>query len=370
MRLDLRSHKGEQSKGTPFLSTPSPFLRHVHPFFQVRPGQEHPSPVVHQDPPDGVHPCSRRQPPGSGRSRNRRDSWVRLSPCPLDWACDLTFFLVLCSLGYEAALHFARLNISTLIFAVRNPKKAETAERQLYKDVPSFRGQVKVIKLDYDSFESVRSFVREVDSSFDRLDFALLNAGVTNQTYQATPDGWVQDIQVNVLSTGLLAALLLPKLSATAKLPLPEKASHPDFKPQLHIVSSEGAFARQMSVLELADSFLRPVSPLLGRRENYQAVDQRKAPPRPPQFVRFLQQPALRRDVQHHQAPGRLHRPQDRCAGRCRRCPGHLFLAWFVQVGIQGRLWRICCLVRLLPSNCSPCRLLADGSSLSPPTGS
>lgn len=210
-------------------------------------------------------------------------------PALLVWACDLTFFLVHCSLGYEAALHFARLNISTLIFAVRNPKKAETAERQLYKDVPSFRGQVKIIKLDYDSFDSVRSFVREVDSSVDRLDFALLNAGVTNQTYQATPDGWVQDIQVNVLSTGLLAALLLPKLSGTAKLLLPEKASHPEFKPQLHIVSSEGAFARQLSALDFADSFLRFVSPLLGRREDDQTVDQRKAPPRPPQFARVLQ---------------------------------------------------------------------------------
>jgi retinol dehydrogenase-12 len=158
-------------------------------------------------------------------------------------ACHLTPFVRAVarrSLGYEAALHFARLDISTLIFAVRNPKKAETAEQQLYKDVPSFRGQIKVIKLDYDSFESVRSFVREVDSSVDRLDFAVLNAGVTNQTYQQTPDGWVQDIQVNVLSTGLLAALLLPKLSGTAKLPPSEKASSDNLKPQLHIVSSEG----------------------------------------------------------------------------------------------------------------------------------
>lgn len=203
------------------------------------------------------------------------------------------------SLGYEACVHFARLNVSTLIFAVRNPKKAELTEQQLYKDVPSFRGQVKIIKLDYDSFESVRSFVREVDSAVDRLDFAVLNAGVLNTTYQQTPDGWVQDIQVNVLSTGLLAALLLPKLSATAKLSPPAEASPLGIKPQLHIVASEGVLELMLLLV------LNPVSdhsrlclvasPLLDCREDDQPADERKdRPPRPALLEGLLRQPPVR----------------------------------------------------------------------------
>jgi hypothetical protein len=277
----------------------------------------------------------------------------------------------LCSLGYEACVHFARLNISTLIFAVRNPKKAETAEQQLYKDVPSFRGKVKVIKLDYDSFESVRSFVREVDSAVERLDFAVLNAGVLNQTYQQTPDGWVQDIQVNVLSTGLLAALLLPKLSTTAKLPLPAEASPLSIKPQLHIVASEGApeFAvGPRSLPRFNHVLLRmSASPLLDCWEDDPPVDEHKdRPPRPALFARLLWQPPVRRDVQsdkgehspliHALGPvltapledSRCHdRPQDRRPRGGSGRSGHLFFPRPLQVGLPRRHGRHCCLVRL-----------------------
>lgn len=56
---------------------------------------------------------------------------------------------------------------------------------------------------------------------------------VAPTTFRTTPEGWEEALQINVLSTGLLALLALPKLSATADLP------GNSFKPHLVIVASE-----------------------------------------------------------------------------------------------------------------------------------
>lgn len=48
-----------------------------------------------------------------------------------------------------------------------------------------------------------------------------------------TKDGWEDTLQVNVIATGLLALLALPKLSATADLP------NNTFRPHLSLISSE-----------------------------------------------------------------------------------------------------------------------------------
>ncbi|BGP39461.1 hypothetical protein JCM10450v2_003425 [Rhodotorula kratochvilovae] len=165
-------------------------------------------------------------------------------------------------LGFAAAQHFARLNASTIIFAVRNPDKAKGYVEQLYKDVPSFRGEVKTLALDLSSFASVRQFIKEVDGAVPRLDFALLNAGVANAEHVETADGWLQDIQVNDLSTGLLALLLLPKLQATSKLPQPAGAEPAHLKPQLHIVASEVHYWVRPSTQKLllaSDNLLKTV---------------------------------------------------------------------------------------------------------------
>jgi len=172
---------------------------------------------------------------------------------------------------------------------VRNPTKAKSYVEQLYKDVPTYRGEVKTLALDLTSFASVRSFVKELDAAVPRLDFALLNAGVINMEHVETEDGWLADIQVNVLSTGLLALLLLPKLNATAKLPQPTGGEPADLKPQLHIVASEG----ELTLLPLALSSVSPFfgaatdrngslyvkSALLGPSGDAEAHDRRRQPP-------------------------------------------------------------------------------------------
>lgn len=143
-------------------------------------------------------------------------------------------------LGYTTAQHFARLGVSTLVLPVRSLKKGEQYAQQLHKDVPSFRGEIKLLELDLNRFASIPKFVQELETTVDRLDFAILNAGCTRTKYHQTPDGYEETIQVNVLATGLLAVLLLPLLGKTATLPKPADALPSDLKPQLEIVSSEG----------------------------------------------------------------------------------------------------------------------------------
>ncbi|KAJ5124873.1 Short-chain dehydrogenase/reductase family protein [Penicillium bovifimosum] len=63
-----------------------------------------------------------------------------------------------------------------------------------------------------------------------RHDVARLNAGIWNKDYHQSPEGWEEDLQVNTLSTSLLALLLLPKL---------KKSAYPDNPTHLSVVSSQ-----------------------------------------------------------------------------------------------------------------------------------
>ncbi|BGP57890.1 hypothetical protein JCM8202_006263 [Rhodotorula sphaerocarpa] len=143
-------------------------------------------------------------------------------------------------LGFETAKHFARLNISKLVLPVRSRPKGEQTIASLYAQVPSFRGQIHLVDLDLSRLASIPLCVSQLRSGLDleRLDFAILNAGVAHTRFVATQeDAYEETMQVNVLATGLLAVMLLPLLSQTADLPaLPGGTT---LKPQLEIVASE-----------------------------------------------------------------------------------------------------------------------------------
>ncbi|GAA5865133.1 hypothetical protein JCM3774_002143 [Rhodotorula dairenensis] len=159
-------------------------------------------------------------------------------------------------LGYTTAQHFARLGISTLVLPVRSIKKGEQYVEQLHRDVPSFRGEVKLLELDLNRFASIPAFVKELEKTVDRLDFAILNAGCTRTKFTPTPDGYEETIQVNVLATGLLAVLLLPLLGKTAQLATPTGTVPSDLKPQLEIVSSEVHYWVVPSNLPKSENFI------------------------------------------------------------------------------------------------------------------
>jgi len=122
-------------------------------------------------------------------------------------------------LGYEAAYKFASLGASHLIIAVRDVRKGEVAKSRLEERLGPLSKTclLEVWQLDLSDYDSVKSFAKRVDSELEQLDVAVLNAGVFNLRFGQSHYDWENDLQVNTLSTTLLALLLLPKLKETAR---------------------------------------------------------------------------------------------------------------------------------------------------------
>ncbi|KAF4255669.1 hypothetical protein KXV22_008592 [Aspergillus fumigatus] len=132
-------------------------------------------------------------------------------------------------LGFEAAIKLLNLGVDSLVIGCRNLERGEAtkAELELRTNRP---GVIHVWELDMSSFQSVKDFAARVNTEIERLAVVLLNAGLWNRSYIASPDGWEETLQVNTLSTSLLAILLLPKLRSSSSA---ESPSH------LRVVSSK-----------------------------------------------------------------------------------------------------------------------------------
>jgi NAD(P)-dependent dehydrogenase (short-subunit alcohol dehydrogenase family) len=121
-------------------------------------------------------------------------------------------------LGLEAARHFYRLNCAKLIIAVRTVSKGQTAKEEILQTV-EHRTDVDAIEvwaLDLASTASTVAFTERVNKELPRVDVLVESAGINNKTH-AVSERTEQTMQVNVLTTFLLALLLLPKLTETAK---------------------------------------------------------------------------------------------------------------------------------------------------------
>lgn len=117
-------------------------------------------------------------------------------------------------LGLEAARHFARLGAAKIILAVRNVPAGEKAKESIESSTKR-PGVCEVWKLDLASYESVKAFAQRA-SQLPRLDVLLENAGIATGEFTLA-EGHERTVTVNVISTFLLALLVLPKLKSTAK---------------------------------------------------------------------------------------------------------------------------------------------------------
>jgi NAD(P)-dependent dehydrogenase (short-subunit alcohol dehydrogenase family) len=120
-------------------------------------------------------------------------------------------------LGLEAAVKFAALGATRLLLGVRSVKKGEEAKKQICRRADYDPANVRVYELDMSSFASMKVFARQLSDHEHQLDAAVLNAGMTSASYQLSPEEYEVSVQVNVLSTALLAVLLLPKLREAAR---------------------------------------------------------------------------------------------------------------------------------------------------------
>jgi len=136
-------------------------------------------------------------------------------------------------LGYDAALKFAALGASKVILAVRTLAKGDEAKRKIIEATKVDGAKIAVMHLDMGSYDSIRQFVKELRAKNDTLDVALLNAGLAPPKYSTNPNtGYELALQTNVISTALLATLIIPQLKTTAA-----KAGRPT---QLTFTSSVG----------------------------------------------------------------------------------------------------------------------------------
>lgn len=132
-------------------------------------------------------------------------------------------------LGKEAARHITRNNASTVILAVRSLEKGEAAKKDIEASTGK-RGVVKVWQLDMSSYQSLLDFAARASKELQRLDTAILNAGIAKGTWEVFEKD-ESTITVNVVSTFLLALSLLPLMKQTA--------NQYNVRPTLTIVASE-----------------------------------------------------------------------------------------------------------------------------------
>lgn len=131
-------------------------------------------------------------------------------------------------IGKEAAYKFAALGASRVIIAARDLRKGDSTKAELTKRLG--RGdQLEVWELDMMSYGSVVAFAERAQT-LERLDVAVLNAGLRRSSYHVGEQGWEEDLQVNTLSSVLLGVLLLPKLK--------QSKQHSNKTPILEFVNS------------------------------------------------------------------------------------------------------------------------------------
>jgi retinol dehydrogenase-12 len=116
-------------------------------------------------------------------------------------------------LGLEATRHIVRLGAAKAIIACRSIEKGEAAKKDIEESTER-KDVVEVWQVDLGSYESVKEFCARVQK-LDRLDAVVENAGIATPHFQLL-EGMESTITVNVISTFLMALLLLPKLRADA----------------------------------------------------------------------------------------------------------------------------------------------------------
>ncbi|KAB5566847.1 putative short-chain dehydrogenase/reductase family protein [Coniochaeta sp. 2T2.1] len=133
----------------------------------------------------------------------------RRAPAPTDLTGQVAIITGASSgIGLHAARHLLSLNLSHLILAVRNQAKGHAAAARLRGSYPDAR--VEVWLLEMTSYDSILAFVRRCETELNRLDITILNAGLMHLEFVRSDTGHEEILQVNYLSTFLLAILMLP----------------------------------------------------------------------------------------------------------------------------------------------------------------
>ncbi|KAE8422759.1 NAD(P)-binding protein [Aspergillus pseudocaelatus] len=155
-------------------------------------------------------------------------------------------------LGLEAARHLVNAGAKRVVLAVRNLSAGHRAKDDIETSTGK-TGVAEVWLLDLVSYDSVKAFAQRATTELDRIDAVIENAGVAlSQRMEA--EGHTLPVTVNVLSTVLLAMLILPKLS--------DSAQHYGTMPRLVFVTSVTGFDCQEAWRNIHDAPLAKMDSL------------------------------------------------------------------------------------------------------------
>lgn len=116
-------------------------------------------------------------------------------------------------LGLEATRHFVRAGASTVIIACRTLSKGEAAKKDI-EESERRKDVIQVWELDMSSYASVKAFAKRCED-LPRIDVLLENAGAFTVKFSRA-EGHETTITVHVISTFMLAFLMLPLMKASA----------------------------------------------------------------------------------------------------------------------------------------------------------
>ncbi|TVY33409.1 Short chain dehydrogenase, partial [Lachnellula subtilissima] len=116
-------------------------------------------------------------------------------------------------MGKEAVRHFARLNASKIVVAVRSVSKGEEAKADI-ESTTRRTGVLEVWELDLARYASVQAFAARL-GTLPRVDAVVANASIAKHKFELF-EGNESQITVNVISNFLLILLVLPILRKSA----------------------------------------------------------------------------------------------------------------------------------------------------------
>jgi NAD(P)-dependent dehydrogenase (short-subunit alcohol dehydrogenase family) len=86
---------------------------------------------------------------------------------------------------------------ATVIIGSRSMDKAEAAKKEIAGQLS--KAKIEVIQLDLMELKSVKTFVQQFKSQYNRLDVLLNNAGIMMNPYTLTKDGFESQMGTNHL---------------------------------------------------------------------------------------------------------------------------------------------------------------------------
>ena len=121
----------------------------------------------------------------------------------------------------------------TIIMACRHLEKAEPVSEMIQTE--SKNPNIKVMKLDLASLQSVRNFTKEFKASYQQLNVLINNAGVFCMKREETEEGFELTMGVNHLGHFLLTHELLPILKKTPEARIINLSSDAHFSADLDL---------------------------------------------------------------------------------------------------------------------------------------